>query len=114
MRRKRPLVTKKRIVMACLYVAEKRRVMAYLPVTSRVTASCYVKEGFGNLFTVGKESVLWPHKIKDEGHGLPVCNEKGHGYLVCKRGLGQSVYIWEGSVLWPLKIKEESHGLTCL
>jgi hypothetical protein len=24
-------------------------------------------------------SVLWPHKIKEEGHGLPVCKDQGHG-----------------------------------
>ncbi len=32
--------------------------------------------------------VLWPQKIEDKGHGLPICNEQGHGYLLCKRGHG--------------------------
>jgi hypothetical protein len=33
-------------------------------------------------------SVLWPLKIKEECHGLPVCSVQGHGYLLVKEGLG--------------------------
>jgi hypothetical protein len=36
----------------------KRRVTAYMFVASRVTATCYVKEGLGSLFTFGNENVL--------------------------------------------------------
>ncbi len=89
----------------------KRRVTAYLFVASRVTAHLVCEGGLGEALYIWERSVLWPLKIKEEGHGLPVCSEQGHDYLLYKRGLGQSLYIWEGSFLWALKINERGHGL---
>ncbi len=71
MRRKCPSVTKKRGVMAYL-VQWKGPRLSWLG-----QALCILHGRKGPLAS----------KIEEEGSGLPVCNEQGHGYLVCKRGL---------------------------